>query len=102
MGLQLNRPPGEQGRGSIAGGVDHRSHRIVIGTVGGCRRWPIEVVLPDGVIDDKLVVQPDAGPRSGLQNAQVVPLAERLIGQHQGVAARSVEIVVEQAAGTLV
>ena len=54
------------------------------------------------MIDHELIVQIDRGPRADLDDPQVVPLAERLVGQHERVPARGVESIVEEPARALV
>ena len=51
-------------------------------------RLAVVVVLHDGVIDDELVVEPDADARADHDDAELVPFAEGLVGQHQRVLAR--------------
>ena len=62
----------------------------------------IPEVLHRGVVDDELAVQVDGRPRADLEDAEAVPLAERLVGQDERVAAGGLGAVVEQAAGALV
>ena len=62
----------------------------------------VVVIFQDGVIDHELVIQPDADPRADHDDAQLIPLAERLVGQHQRVFAGRAGAVVPQPAGAFV
>ena len=54
------------------------------------------------MIDDELVVEVDRRALADLEDAERVPLAERLVGQDERVLARGALAVVPQAAGALV
>ncbi len=64
------------------------------------RRLAVPVVLHAGVIDHQLVVQVDRGALADLDDAERVPLAERLVREDERVAARRVGRVVEQPAAS--
>src|SRR5262249_1491110 len=59
-------------------------------------------VLPDGVIDHELVVEPDGRPRADLDDPELVPFAERLVRPAERVLARGAGAVVPEAPGPLV
>src|SRR5207248_7376332 len=62
---------------------------------------PVSVLQPC-VVYDELAVQVDGGPLADLNDAEAVPFAERLVGQHERVLARSVLAVIPQAAAALI
>src|SRR6185437_1739999 len=66
------------------------------------RLFAIPEVLQAGVVDDQLVIEIYRGPFAQLDNAEVIPFAERLIGQHERIFAGRAGTVVPQAAATLV
>ncbi len=78
MGLQLDRSAGQEGPAAVP------------------------EIFHGGVVHDQLVVQPDAGPRPHLPDSQLIPLAERLVGQHQRIFAGRPPAVVPQPPGPLV
>ena len=54
------------------------------------------------VIDHELVVEPDGHARADLEDAQGIPFAERLVGQHERVFAGGAGAVVPEAADALI
>ena len=56
----------------------------------------LPVVLQPGVIDDQLAVEIDGDPFADHEDAEAVPLAERLVGQDERITARGAGLVVPQ------
>src|SRR5207253_2061647 len=62
----------------------------------------LEVVFEPGVIDHELVVEPNRHALADLNDAELVPFAERFVGEHEGVLTRSAFAVVPEPAGAFV
>src|SRR5581483_12379428 len=66
------------------------------------RQLVVPEVLQPGEIDDELVVEVDRDAFADHEDAEMVPLAERLVGQDERVLAGGALAVVPQAARALV
>ena len=65
------------------------------------RELLVEVVFQHRVVHDQLVVQPDAHAVALHHDAEVVPFAERLVGQHERVLAGRALLIVPESARAL-
>ena len=68
----------------------------------GHRSLAVVVILEQGMVHHELAIEPDADARADHEDADLVPLAERLVGQDQRVFTGSAGAVVPEAAGALV
>ena len=101
-GLRWPRPPGSRGRRCSASGSRRRASAAGSALLRGSGSLRVPEVLQAGVIDDELVVEVDGDALADHEDAEAVPLAERLVGQDERVLAGRAGAVVPQAAGALV
>ena len=69
------------------------------GALLGGRETLVVEVLEDHVVNDRLIVEPDAHAAADHHNAETIPLAHGLVGAHERVAAGGSFGVVPEAAG---
>src|SRR5207248_2516205 len=64
--------------------------------------FTIPEVFEEGIVDDQLAIEPDGGAGADLDDAEAIPLAQRLVGEDEWVLAGSAGTVVPQSARAFV
>ena len=70
------------------------------GTCGRQRLGSLPIILHHRAIHDRLVVQPNPSPCPDLSNAELIPVAERFVGEDQRIPAGRTGCIVEKSTGT--